>query len=243
MNQRWWIVIAVVLAMVGFWSTRTNQSSTAVPSIKEDATASMAVQKKSPSMIEKKETSDEKPVQAQEAPHLQENFTQALAGLQTCFSFSTSLEFSDGDSSLEAWKGALRPELGDIVLEAEDWTNTHLVLANGEKRRIRIESEMGNDNRITKKLKYASVDKDDLPVPINLPEEQTTEPSETFISSLEKEGQVTMTEKAERLYYSDGTEIMTVQRNNTVSEIEITKSGKSFHCWNMDQSTHQCDCL
>jgi hypothetical protein len=174
---------------------------------------------------------------------LHDNFNKALSGLQTCFKYQSSLTTPEGDPSLENWKSALRPELGEVVLEAEDWTNTQIVLPNGEKRRIRIETEISEDNLVTKKLKYATVDAEDLPVPIPLPPEQSENPTETFIASLEKEGEVSLVERADRLYYSDGSEIMSVQRSNSVSEIEVNKAGVSFHCWNLDKTNGQCECL
>ena len=242
MNQnRGLAVLLVLMAMAIFWSYSHNKTKTVAAS-DEDVSETAVVAKVSPIKEEVASTPEEAlPNSANQK--LQETFDEALKGAQTCFHFQNNLQGIDGDFSLEAWKNALHSELGEVVLEAEDWTNTHLTLPNGEKRRIRIESEVGEDNRITKKLKYAGVDKDDLPVPINLPADQVTDPTDTMIASLEKEGQITLVEKAQRFYYSDGSEIMSVQRNNIVSEVEINKAGQSFHCWNLDKSNHQCDCL
>ncbi len=242
MSKRWIAVLAVALGMAILWSL-SHQSPPSSPRVGEEVTNEAPTSAPDEVKSEIVESTAGKTPPAAQNQNLHENFNQALVGLQTCFALANSPLGPEGEPSLEAWKSALRPDFGEVVLEAEDWTNTHLVLPSGEKRRIRIESEMGDDNRVTRKLKYAGVDKDDLPVPINLPAEQTVDPNETFIASLEKEGQVTMVEKAQRLYFSDGSEVMSVQRNSIVSEIEINKAGRSFHCWNLDKSSHQCDCL
>ena len=242
MSQRWWIILIVMLMMAILWSLSRKNSSSETSSIDNVEVESARIETDE-SQTETAEKLASPPVISGQTQKIQENFNQALLTAQACFKFQNSLQANEGDPSLENWKSVLRIELGDAVLEAEDWVNTHLVLSNGEKRRIRIESEMGEDNRVTRKLKYASVDKEDLPVPIELPQEQTIDPNDTFVASLEKEGQVTMVEKASRLYYSDGSEVMSVQRNNIISEIEINRSGRSFHCWNLDKEKHQCDCL
>ncbi len=242
MSQRWWIILIVILMMAILWSLSRNKSSPKTTSI-DNVEVENARLDTDATQADAAEELATAPVLSGVTQKIQENFSQALITAQACFKFQNSLQATEGDPSLENWKSVLRTELGDVVLEAEDWVNTHLVLSNGEKRRIRIESEMGEDNRVTRKLKYASVDKEDLPVPIELPQEQTIDPNDTFVASLEKEGQVSMVEKASRLYYSDGSEVMSVQRNNIISEIEINRSGRSFHCWNLDKEKHQCDCL
>ncbi len=241
-KQRWLAVLVVIIGMGLYWKSSQQRHQTDTLNVEKLEGGPQVVDSNSA----KSDTlSDGEPVPADHSPSQipRDNFIQALTGAQTCFQFQNSLQATEGDPNLENWKSALHSELGEVALEAEDWTSTQIVLPNGEKRRIRIESEVGEDNRITRKLKYAGVDKDDLPVPINLPTEQTVDPNETFIASLEKEGQVTLVEKAERLYYSDGSEVMSVVRNNLVSEIEINKASRSFHCWNLDKSNHQCDCL
>lgn len=241
-KQHWFAVLAVIIGMGFLWRS-SHQNSAPETFNTEKIKADPEVAKSTSEKNENLATSLEVAAVNTNNQNLRVNFTQALTGAQTCFSFQNNLQATEGEPNLENWKNALRSELGEVVLEAEDWISTHLVLPSGEKRRIRIESEVGDDNRVTRKLKYAGVDKDDLPVPINLPAEQTVDPNETFIASLEKEGQVTLVEKAQRLYYADGSEVMSVLRNNIVSEIEINKSGRTFHCWNMDKDNHQCDCL
>ena len=241
-KHRWLGVLVVIIGMGLFWKSSHHKHEPETLEAEKFNAEPQAIDSNSEkSAIQA--PADQVPVAQLPSQIPRDNFTEALTGAQTCFHFQNNLQATEGDPNLENWKNALRSELGEVVLEAEDWTNTHLVLPSGEKRRIRIESEVGEDNRITRKLKYAGVDKDDLPVPINLPAEQTVDPNETFIASLEKEGQVTLVEKAERLYYSDGSEVMSVLRNNIVSEIEINKAGRSFHCWNLDKNNRQCDCL
>ncbi len=241
-KQHWIAVLTIIIGMALLWNSAHKKHKSETPEGNElqlDPVSASSTSDK----IEIQAATEETAATNPSNQVLRTNFTKALLGVQSCFKFQNTLQGIDGDPNLENWKSALRNELGEVVLEAEDWTTTHLVLPNGEKRRIRIESEVSDDQRITRKLKYAGVDKDDLPVPINLPSEQTVDPNETFIASLEKEGQVTLVEKAQRLYYSDGSEVMSVLRNNLVSEIEINKEGRSFHCWNMDKDNHQCDCL
>jgi hypothetical protein len=140
-------------------------------------------------------------------------------------------------------QAAVRNELGDVMASDTDWKNVHVKLPNGEQRRLRLEVEGAGEELSVKTLKYYGVDKENLPVELPLTKEQTTNPSDSFIASLEQEGSVTLREEARRGVFTTGAELYYVERNGRLSEIEMSFRGHSFKCTDLTQTNSKCRCF
>ncbi len=178
---------------------------------------------------------DEAAVQAQ--------FIEALKGLGSCLDIKNSADPDQSDPKVDNLINSVRNEIGDPVIRSEDWSTTHLVLPNGEQRRIRIEMEYDANDRIVKRLKYYSLDKENLPVPIQLSNESSLDPQDSYIASLEKDGQVSLREKGERIYFQNGEELIFTQKNERLSDIEINRSGRTFKCMGLETGKSSCNCM
>lgn len=165
-----------------------------------------------------------------------------LPQIGRCLGIRNSLNES-AEMSLSALTSSLQNELGPLMENRLDWKNIHLTLPQGEKRRLRLEVEALSEESSGLRLKYYGVDKEDLPVPLPLPPEQSLNPTDTFIASLEGEGQVTLREEAHRGLYSQGSEIFYVERNGALSEFEISHQGKSVKCQDLQTSEALCQCF
>lgn len=174
---------------------------------------------------------------------IQAQFLEALKGLGTCLDIKNSVDPQQGEAKLDNLINSVRNEIGDPVIRSEDWSNTHIILPNGEQRRIRIEMEYDANDRIIKRLKYYSLDKENLPVPIQLNDESTLDPQDTFIASLEKEGQVFLREKGERIYFQNGEELIFTQKNERLSDVEANRNGRTFKCIGLETGKSSCSCL
>ncbi len=170
-------------------------------------------------------------------------FIEALKGLGSCLDIKNSVDADQGEAKLDNVINSVRNEIGDPVIRSEDWTTTHIVLPNGEQRRIRIEMEYDANDRIVKRLKYYSLDKENLPVPIQLNTESTLDPQDSFIASLEKDGQVSLREKGERIYFQNGEELIFTQKNDRISDVEINRNGRTFKCLGLESGKSSCSCM
>lgn len=170
------------------------------------------------------------------------NISTQLKALGTCLGLKNTVSDQAEPTFVEI-NSSLKSEFGDVITQNEEWSNTHVLLPNGEQRRIRIEVDSNGEESSVRRLKYYGVDKEDLPVPIALPKEQTENPTAAFISGLEGEGKVTMTEKAMHAYYPNGQEVLYTERNGLVSELEISKNGKSFKCSRLADINAICKCF
>jgi len=165
-----------------------------------------------------------------------------LKKIGECLGINNSLN-DTAELSFAALDSSVQNELGGIIDKNLDWKNVHVTLANGEKRRIRMEVEGVGEESSVMRLKYFGVDKEDLPVPIPLPEDQSSNPSETYIASLEGDGEITLKEEAHRGVYTKGSELYYVERNGALSEFEIIHQGRSVKCQDLQSAQGTCNCF
>lgn len=140
-------------------------------------------------------------------------------------------------------QSSVRNELGDVMVAETDWKNVHVKLSNGEQRRLRIEVEGAGEELAIRKLKYYTLDNEGLPLERPLTKEQSVNPTETFIASLEHEGAVTLKEEAKRGAFSSGADLYYVERNGQLSELEMSYKGQSFKCSDLNNSRSKCRCF
>ena len=170
------------------------------------------------------------------------NFSPRLREIGQCLEIHNSLNDSAKPTFAEL-QSSLASSLGEVIETSLDWKNVHISLPNGEKRRLRIEVEADGEDAVHRQLQYYAVDAENLPVLINLPLEQTENPSDTFIASLENEGQITLQEEARRGAYLQGAELYYVERNGELSEIEMNYRGKSVRCQDLNLERANCTCF
>ncbi|MBX2988476.1 MAG: hypothetical protein KF802_11330 [Bdellovibrionaceae bacterium] len=174
---------------------------------------------------------------------IQARFAGALTAAGTCLGFNVP---SPGDRvapTLENWVSSVKPELGEVVLQTEDWSTADLTTPGGEKRRLRIEMDYSGEDRIVRRVKYFRVGEDESLEPIPLDDQNSADPSETFLASLESDGQITRRERSERIYFPSGEEIVVTERDGRVYELDMTRGGKTFRCKPDDPSPDACRCL
>lgn len=255
MSSKNWIILIIVAALfLGFWWKRHHRAKpppVIEETVEETDVPEIPVQK---NQIETADPDAPAPVAAvpvtpAPAPagvspeRLSQMFTQALRDVGTCLGMKTAV--ADGsEPTLDTWMVGVRGETGEPVIQTEDWSTTHLDMANGEKRAIKIEMDYGADERVVRRLKYFKLDAAGNPgEAIPLSREQTEDPTDTFIASLEGDGQVSGSEKLQRIYFQNGEEIIVTEKNGHVSEIEMNRNGKSFRCQKMDAAEGVCRCI
>lgn len=170
-------------------------------------------------------------------------FTKALHDLSSCLAMKS--EPLDGaEPRLENWLSAIRGEMGDPVLQTEDWSSAEIETPEGEHRSIRVEMDYSGEDRIVRRVKYSKVGADGEPgEQIPLSKEQSEEPSDTFLASLESDGKIVKRETAQRLYFGGGEEIVVTEKNGKVYELDMSRAGRTFKCRPFDPDPNSCKCL
>lgn len=180
---------------------------------------------------------------------LETNFIKQISAMGKCLSLSQLDNFQISSQSnlsptLTNLVENIKQDLGDSILQTEDQKNTTIELSTGEKRLISLYTEFQSDGQLAKRLAYYKLDNrlHDY-VPIDLPEEETVEPQDSYISKLEQEGKIVETQVAKRIYFKNGEELSVLEKNNLISNAEMDRNGKSFRCTNLDTKSGQCECL
>lgn len=174
---------------------------------------------------------------------LDRNFAHRLVDLGKCLDIQADVIEDKVPPTVDNLVNSIKRDLGESVVQTEDWSNTQILLPDGEKRNIRIEVDFNSDEKISRRLKYYSVQEDQVTKSIPLPEDQIVEPSDSFVASLEKDGQIVSVEKAQRIYFANGEELSILEKNNMISSAELSRNGKSFKCTDLDTETGNCRCL
>lgn len=184
------------------------------------------------------ETKKAPPVDAGKAS---EFFSQSLKQLSACIQVNANPTADKVDPTPDNLISAMRGDLGDPILRAQDFVvwNLHV---NGEERRIRIETDYTDNDQASRHLMYFKVDSQGTPSLIPLAQEQTKDPSDTFIASLQKDGEVYQEDKGERAYFENGQEVILNETNGKIDDMEISNGNKTFHCKAMLSATADCKC-
>lgn len=175
----------------------------------------------------------------EEAMH--ERFVTSMKDMSTCLELPTS--GAPAESNINSWITSMKGSLGEPVLQTEDSSAVDIQTSSGERRRIQVEMDYSGEDRIVRRVKYVKLNGDEPGEAIPLAKEQSEDPSETFLASLESDGQVTGREKNERVYFASGEEVVVTEKNGKVSNIEVNRNGRSFRCQPTDVNAPKCECV
>lgn len=171
----------------------------------------------------------------------QANMSAMLNRLSECTDIKNSIPTSAVEPTVSSILDSVQSELGEPVIRSEDWNSTEIKMPNGARRLIRMET-VYEENDIVKRLVYYEITNEAL-MPIELSSDQSVNPSETFIASLEKEGDIVSREKSERVFFQNGEEIMYTEKNGKMQSSEIIRAGKSLKCGDYGQHSFKCQCF
>lgn len=170
-----------------------------------------------------------------------ENFGKMMKPLALCLSLTNLRSEERLDPSLEALLAAIKEDLGEPILRSEDWVTWSLKVGS-EERRIRIETDYSDSDQSSRRLLYFKVDAQGQPTLIPISNEQSKDPTETFIASLQKDGEVYEEEKGERAYFENGQEMVLSEKNGKIDDLEVSNGSKTFRCAGILTSSPACKC-
>jgi len=169
-----------------------------------------------------------------------EFFGQSMKQMAACIGLNSN-SGERMDPSFDSLLALVKSDLGDPILRSEDWVTWNMK-AGAEERRIRIETDYSDSDQASRHLLYFKVDKEGQPTLIPLPAEQTKDPSESFIASLQKDGEVYEEEKGERAYFENGQEMVLTEKNGKIDDLEFSNGSKTFRCAGILTTAPSCKC-
>lgn len=178
-----------------------------------------------------------------EDPKRFEIFDKHLKEMAQCLKLKMNPLDPQSELSFETYNAVISPELGDIVTQETAWTVSDIRTKSGEVRRIHVQRGDDADDAGSRTLKYYAMDKDGSQKEIPLPKEQTHNPSDSLIASLESDGELLGTSSARLIYYKSGDDSLVVERNGKIYSFELSHGAKVYRCTGADSAeTMKCQC-
>lgn len=248
MNRRVVYIFVVVIVGVMFWKLNSETQAevvgaqpaldSEVPAEAQTSSTSGVAEIATPAPVVAEVAA---PV-AEEAQAIRKKFPEILKQVSDCIGAKFKIDSAEIDPTFEKLNDSLRNELGDAIVNFDDWATYRIKLASGEERRIRIETNSEATAEPTRYLRYFKLDNQGLPEAIPLPEDQSTNPSDTLIASLVNEGQVLQKEEGLRKYYQGSEELVISTSNGRISDLEMIKNNRAIKCVNVNSAQAQCRC-
>lgn len=163
----------------------------------------------------------------------QVSFAEILHLLKDCLSIDQTEVPVQVPVSLEGLVAVLQPELGPPMKQEDQSMTWHLRNHEGRVRQIHLEVSEDDRGHSVKQLKYFAVDREDQPIPMQISEAQSVNPSDEVIQAFLKEGDVFFKEKAGFVTFAAGEKIDFLETDGMLSQIDITVKGTSFSCRNL----------
>jgi hypothetical protein len=174
---------------------------------------------------------------------VQKLFAQHLKAMSQCLQIKNQADQEQLEPSLDQLFQSLKPAFGDVSVLTDDWTQTDLKYSDGMTRRIRTEISYENPSNPTKYLYVYRINEQGLPELEPISEEQSQNPSDEYILSLEAGSDATLKEKGGRAYFTGGEELIIIEKNAKLDSFTLTKNNKTFSCNSMTSLESNCQCF
>ncbi len=189
-------------------------------------------------------TSLGEPAKPEDNQQVYKNFSEHLKTIGTCLEIKNSVDSEKVDPTFDNLVVSLRPALGEVVVQMDDWTQRDLRNNEGERKRLRTEiNYQSNDNQPLKHLQIYKVNEQGMPELQTADPEQTLNPTDSYIDSLRAGFETSLEEKGGRAYYQEGEELVMIERNGKLESISLSKGGKTVSCSGLDSLKSNCQCL
>lgn len=170
-------------------------------------------------------------------------YAQHLANMERCLQLQTQ-NFAQGtfQPSADQLISGLRPNLGDTVVQLEDWSQFDVVDKSGVKKRIRVDVDYPDGATPNRRLSTYTVNAYGGLEIDNLTNDQSDNPNLSYIESL-RDGMQTLTEeKAARVYFAQGEELLYTVKNGQIESFSLSKADKAYNCSNLTSENSICTC-
>ncbi|MGZ3775370.1 MAG: hypothetical protein ACXVCY_14530 [Pseudobdellovibrionaceae bacterium] len=179
-----------------------------------------------------------------EDPKRFDAFQKRLKEMSQCLGLKVNSLDPQSELNFETFNAAISSELGEIVAQQTVWTTTDIRTKAGETRRIYIENNFeNNDGLNARTLKYYSLGSDGSQKEIPLTKEQTVNPSDSLVASLEADGDLLGNSLARRIVYRNGDDLFLVERSGKIYSFDFAHGPKLYKCTGADSTeAMKCSC-
>ncbi len=171
------------------------------------------------------------------------NFALHLKTLGNCLKIDNSIESERIEPTYENLIVSLKPALGEIVVQMDDWTQLDMKMPDGKTKRIRTEVNYDEPNRPTKYVQLYFMNAQGMPEMQTLDKDLAKNPTDGFIDSLKDGSSFLNNERGGRAYFQEGEETVIVERNNRIQSFTLSRNSQTVSCVDLDTASSTCECL
>lgn len=174
---------------------------------------------------------------------IMKKYSQHLMNMERCLRLQNQ-NFTDSATapSAENLISGLRPNLGDTVVQLEDWSQYDLLDKSGVKKRIRVDVDYPDGATPNRRLSMYTVNSYGGLEIDNLTNDQSDNPNMAYIDSLKDGMQTLGEEKAVRVYFAQGEELLYTMKNGQIDSFSISKMDRAYNCTNLMSENSICTC-
>ena len=187
----------------------------------------------------------DKPAEPNEAGSLedQRNFSFIISDMQDCLDVKGSQPPEAIPLKADYVVNLMSSDVGGSPPNVSDrWMNWHLRTKEGLERRLRLEVTDNDEGRMVRELHWYAVDREGLPVPLELESSKRYNPNDETINQMLHEGEVFFKEKAAVAIYDSGDRVDFIERNGELTELEVLKGDRFFRCSSL-KNRESCQCV
>lgn len=173
---------------------------------------------------------------------LRSRFAGHLRNLGRCLGLSAGSSQESAPLDPDTVISALRPSLGDTVLQMNDWAQTEFVDRDSTRKRVRVDFDYIDNSNYSRRLSMYQINEYGMPEIVELTPDQSNNPNQGYIDSISEGMPITSRESAARVYFNHGEEFVFSIRNGRLQNMSVTRGERTFNCYNLDQESSNCSC-
>ncbi|AZZ35694.1 hypothetical protein CIK05_02385 [Bdellovibrio sp. qaytius] len=173
---------------------------------------------------------------------ISKNFAEHLKEIGTCLKINAAIDNPTIEPTYDNLLVSLRPAIGELVVQMDDWTQMDLQNPDGTRKRLRTEVNYENPNTPVKYVQLYNINEQGFPEMQQVDAEKARNPSDDYINYLRGGANLVLDERGSRVYFQEGEEIVLVERAGVIESLSMTKNGKTVSCTGLDAATSNCQC-
>ncbi len=173
---------------------------------------------------------------------ISKNFVEHLKAVGTCLKINTAIDNPAIEPTYDNLLISLRPAIGELVVQMDDWTQMDLQNPDGTRKRLRTEVNYENPNAPVKFVQLYNINDQGFPEMQAVDPEKARNPTDDYINYLRAGANLVLDERGSRVYFQEGEEIVLVERAGVIESFSMTKNGKTVSCSGLDNINSNCQC-
>ena len=170
-------------------------------------------------------------------------FSESLSQMSKCLGLSNmAVPAAKVAPVADNLVGSIRSSLGDAVVQMEDWSQTEVIEKNGTTKRIRVDYDYPDGVNPVRRLSMFTINSYGAPELQDLSDEEANNPNEAYVQSLTEGLKVNADERAGRVYFSQGEELVFTMKNGKLQNFSFTRGNKNFSCSDFADEASRCIC-